>query len=205
MTPIIASLTSQRIARLMREHLRREFVALSKVPLTTRHCVHSCGVYALYYNGAHPLYGLLKEEACCEIPIYAGVTIGSLDKRLKDHQTSLDYASFDIQAFSCRIFPTTADLAKSAEDMLIKTYGPIWNQSLSGFGLHNPGKGRAAGKVSNWDLVHSGRPWVHQPTDAMAKLRLEAALAQTLLARLGALQTQNNMETESSDSGPGLP
>lgn len=187
MTPTTASLTSQRVAKLMRSHLRREFNKLSKVPLVTRHAVHECGVYALYYTGTQPLYAMLSNAICADIPIYAGVTMGSLEKRLKEHQASLAHAGFDTSASTCKIFPTTADLAKSAEDMLIATYTPIWNHALPGFGLHNPGKGRAAGKASNWDLVHPGRPWVHQPVDANVKAQIEGVLTTVLLARHQAL------------------
>lgn len=197
MTPSMASLTSQRVARLLRHHLQREFSALSKVPLLTRHVVNECGVYALYYTGANPLYAVLKNSLCSEIPIYAGVTTGSLDKRLNDHQTSLTRAAFDTHAFTCRIFPTTADLAKSAEDMLIKTYGPIWNSALSGFGLHDPGKGRSAGKVSQWDHVHPGRPWVQQSPENVEKERLESLLVQALTARYQSLHGPNVPENPS--------
>ena len=41
---------------------------------------------------------------------------------------------------------------------------PLWNSCIDGFGNHDPGSGRYAQAVSEWDSLHQGRPWVNKLT-----------------------------------------
>ena len=43
------------------------------------------------------------------------------------------------------------------ETGLIIEHQPLWNTTIQGFGVHDPGVGRINGKVSEWDSLHSGR------------------------------------------------
>jgi hypothetical protein len=48
------------------------------------------------------------------------------------------------------------------ESLLISMFSPLWNQTLDGFGNHDPGAGRCNQQRSSWDLVHPGRPWAQK-------------------------------------------
>lgn len=189
MVPVSPSSELLNIAVLARKQLNDEFACLTKVPLNIRHVVDTCGVYALYYGGNEPLYNLLLAAPLHETPIYVGVTMGSLHQRIQDHELSLKNAGFEVSKFQCRILPTPIDLAKSAEDMLLGQYKPIWNTVLRGFGLHNPGVGRQAGKTSAWDRLHPGRPWVTTSRDELEINRLQELVMIYLQERCAAMNT----------------
>ena len=64
-----------------------------------------------------------------------------------------------------------------AERFLIENFQPIWNVSVEGFGIHDPGAGRHEGQVSWWDTLHPGRKWgsslrqTRTPADVEVRLR----------------------------------
>ncbi|MDR1081628.1 MAG: Eco29kI family restriction endonuclease [Deltaproteobacteria bacterium] len=135
------------------------------------------GVYALYYNGAFRAYSLLveKDRGRCEYPIYIGKAAPpgtrkgvaeaednkALFSRLSQHASSVRNAEgLDVRDFSCRLMVVDDIWISLAEATLIRRFQPVWNIILDGFGNHAPGKGRAAGKISKWDIMHSGRPWI---------------------------------------------
>lgn len=131
-----------------------------------------------------PLAALNKDGAVTA-PIYIGMTkpaggrtgILSLSKakplynRLKQHRDSIvrahEYALengvedyIKAEDFYCRFMIIPDEywpLTGAFETGLISEHLPLWNRALSGFGIHNPGIGRAKGKVSEWDSLHPGR------------------------------------------------
>lgn len=129
------------------------------------------GIYALYYRGDAPFYAPLADAAD---PIYVGKAVppGSrkgrtvredhpaLRARLRNHLRSIgeagNLAPSDFRFRSLTVTPVWISLA---ERFLIDAYEPVWNVCLDGFGKHDSGRGRAAGKRSWWDTLHPGRPW----------------------------------------------
>lgn len=135
------------------------------------------GIYALYYCGAADPYqslGSHNVSEACSLPIYVGRARGPgarrgvspLDpvrdrllwsriqehKRSLSHVTNLDTADFKVRALV--VMPIWVPLA---EAMAIRRYRPLWNVSISGFGIHDPGSGRQLQKRSEWDHLHPGR------------------------------------------------
>lgn len=147
----------------------------------------AAGVYALYYQGDFPAYRLLVEknrDGSYEWPIYVGKAVpegsrkgGTLDnidpgtvlyKRLLDHAKSIEAAdNLDLADFRCRYLSVDDIWIPLTENMLIEKFRPVWNRILDGFGNHDPGKGRLAGKRSSWDCVHPGRAWADQLQPSM--------------------------------------
>jgi hypothetical protein len=62
-----------------------------------------------------------------------------------------------IEDFRCRFLVVEPLWIRMVERFLIEATRPIWNGCLDGFGLHDPGAGRAP-LVSWWDAMHPGRP-----------------------------------------------
>lgn len=141
------------------------------------------GVYALYYTGAHPLYGRYKtlNRLSYDFPMYVGKAVPEgwrqsrksdsetaqsieLYRRLREHSRSIDAGDgLNLDDFSCRfvIFEKEgSDMIGSIEAALIKINQPLWNSCVDGFGNHDPGKGRYEQACSDWDVVHTGRIWV---------------------------------------------
>jgi hypothetical protein len=52
-----------------------------------------------------------------------------------------------------------SDLIGTVEAALIRSYKPIWNSLIDGFGNHDPGSGRYEQAMSDWDVCHPGRSW----------------------------------------------
>lgn len=135
------------------------------------------GIYALYYSGRHDLYtSLALSPGREEKPIYVGkamspgVRIGGyglntppgavLFNRLKEHATSIKQArDLELDDFRCRYLVVDDIWIPLAETLLIEMYRPVWNTIVSGFGNHDPGKGRHRQQRSAWDTLHPGRPW----------------------------------------------
>ncbi len=136
------------------------------------------GVYALYYIGKSPLYKHLYEanRISFEQPIYVGKAVprgwrqarlqdasNELFSRLSEHYHSISQAdNLNIDDFRCRFMileDAAADLIGTVEASLIRQYKPIWNSCIDGFGNHDPGSGRYDQAKSDWDILHSGRPW----------------------------------------------
>ena len=131
------------------------------------------GVYALYYLGDYPLYHPLREVngGECRVPVYVGKAVSpgrrtgikttasnSLYKRLWEHLKSVRAASnLDENDFLYKVIAMDTDLVSWGEATLIGELEPVWNQLVSGFGNHDPGKGRYEQARSIWDQLHSGR------------------------------------------------
>lgn len=131
------------------------------------------GVYALFYAGKLPLYQPIKSPDATW-PIYVGkavppgarkgaratTTSRALFKRLREHRESIEASSnLSPDDFLCRYLVVTPLWITMAERFLIENFQPIWNVSIEGFGLHDPGKGRLEGQRSWWDVLHPGRVW----------------------------------------------
>jgi hypothetical protein len=140
------------------------------------------GVYAVFYFGDHPLYTRFRSPDCSR-PIYVGKAVPpgarkgsdeggsmsasrsssskSLHARLKEHAESITATSdLKIADFRVRYLVVVPIWITMAERFLIENFSPPWNRCIEGFGNHDPGKGRHAGKVSWWDTLHPGRAWV---------------------------------------------
>jgi hypothetical protein len=136
------------------------------------------GVYAIYYGGDFPAYQPISSEDC-KRPIYVGKAVppgarrgGLLDapagralyNRLREHAESIMQATnLDDEHFRCRYLVIEDIWIPLGETILINHTRPVWNFIVDGFGKHDPGRGRRAGRRSPWDELHPGRPWsVHE-------------------------------------------
>ncbi len=156
------------------------------------------GVYALFYNGAFPLYAPVCSPDNTH-PIYVGKAVPSggrkggtrttkgraLFSRLRQHAASIEATStLRVADFSCRYLVVTPLWITMAERFLLEHYKPLWNVNLDGFGNHDPGSGRHQGEITWWDALHPGRGWaarLRQTRDAAAaEQRVRAFLAGTL-------------------------
>lgn len=45
---------------------------------------------------------------------------------------------------------------------MIDFYRPLWNCTISGFGIHTPGSGRKKQARSVWDMLHPGREFAKE-------------------------------------------
>ena len=152
------------------------------------------GVYALFYTGSLAMYRSIRSPDA-SWPIYVGKAVPpgarkgaksmtphrALFQRLREHRESIDAASnLSSDDFLCRYLAVTPLWITMAERFLIENFQPIWNVSIEGFGLHDPGSGRYAGQRSWWDILHPGRAWSlrlkETRTVADAEKRAEAFL-----------------------------
>ncbi len=142
----------------------------------------SGGVYALYYVGDFEPYkrlAMVNNKEAVQ-PIYVGKAVppgwrtgrnkksnsADLNNRLAQHARSIRQTSnLDVDHFLCRFMvlnEVEGDLVVPVEAELIRTYRPLWNVSVDGFGNHDPGAGRYNQAISEWDVLHPGRYWVHR-------------------------------------------
>lgn len=138
------------------------------------------GIYAIYYIGDFAAYGLLaarNRHDRWQLPIYVGKAVPegarkgvaldietrALGRRIGEHAKSITEASnLSTNDFYVRWLVTEPIWIPLGESLLIGRYAPVWNTIVDGFGNHNPGKGRYAGMVSRWDVLHPGRAWAHK-------------------------------------------
>lgn len=122
------------------------------------------GVYAIYYIGKSNYYTKLYEQNRLGFvqPIYVGkavprgwrqarvASVGNesreLYRRLNDHANSINHVkNLKLDDFHCRFMileHAASDMIGTVEAALIRTYTPVWNSVIDGFGNHDPGKGR---------------------------------------------------------------
>jgi hypothetical protein len=149
-------------------------VAQSRQPLSEIARFYGSGVYAIYYNGKHPLYGPLSKS---ETPIYVGQaapTVSNartpseqgdkLSSRLEEHRKNICRATstIAIEDFEFRALVVQSGWETAAEDYLIHLFHPIWNSETSlvfGLGKHGDSANTRANKRSPWDTLHPGRTW----------------------------------------------
>lgn len=142
---------------------------------------NGAGVYAIYYRGAFPAYEdlALANEDAWEVAIYVGkavpkggrrglevaehTTTRALADRIRQHANSVRAASnLEIADFVVRWLVVEDIWIPLGESALIRRHRPVWNALVDGFGNHDPGKGRVAGKRPRWDTLHPGRTWAEK-------------------------------------------
>lgn len=157
------------------------------------------GVYALYCTastGPYAKFGREINRLEYKTPIYVGKAVppgwrqsrqlenvedtsSALSGRLRQHARSIEQGKGLTPAdFACRflIFEgVSVAMIAAVEASLIGLYTPLWNSVVDGFGNHDPGKKRAAGRLTQWDSLHPGRAWVSgmtgDPQDAKVVLK----------------------------------
>ncbi|MFZ1576337.1 MAG: Eco29kI family restriction endonuclease [Chromatiaceae bacterium] len=160
------------------------------LPLDNLESFEGAGIYAIYYTGAFPCYGLIAErnrDGQFAAPIYVGKAVpkgarkgGEIDAspgrvlhgRLRQHARSIEEASnLDGADFRCRYLIVDDIWIPLGESLLIAGFDPLWNKLIDGFGNHDPGSGRHAGLRPRWDVLHPGRPWADrcQPREESAE------------------------------------
>jgi hypothetical protein len=154
---------------------------------------HGTGVYAIYYIGKSKYYKNLFDLNRLEFsqPIYVGKAVpigwrqsrnineGSISHelfgRLREHSKSIEQTSNLILGdFYCRFMileNSESSLISTVEAGLVRHYKPIWNTYIDGFGNHDPGSGRYNQAKSEWDILHSGRPWADKCKGESASLK----------------------------------
>lgn len=179
------------------ESLARELMSSELMPLSDIEKFYGDGVYALFYCGDFPAYQELSDINFSDhgtFPIYIGkaspktLTGNELDtsavdtpragtrlydRVANDHRKSIEAATnLRVGEFYCRMLVLNAVWVPLTESALIARYVPVWNSIVPGFGNHAPGKGRVAGKISRWDILHPGRgrETATAPTDTYAQL-----------------------------------
>ena len=159
------------------------------------------GVYGLYYVGDFPDYAPLAAYNTPDArhPIYVGKAVpqgwrtgraadaerDDLHGRLREHAKSISQVeNLRLENFCCRFMilkGIEADLIAPVEAALIRTYCPLWNQTVAGFGLHDVGKERYNQIRTQWDTLHPGRTWTRKVTGAAPDREgIRAAIAQAL-------------------------
>jgi len=142
------------------------------------------GIYALYYIGTEHPYselGAFNRLSDCRMPIYVGrakdpgarqglspfepVTAPLLFARVQEHKRTIRavegsgtaHVPLRLDDFRARMLVCLPLWVPLAEAMAIRLDRPLWNASLSGFGIHAPGSGREEQRRSQWDQMHGGR------------------------------------------------
>jgi hypothetical protein len=143
---------------------------------------YGAGVYAIYYNGDHPVYAPISKT---ETPIYVGKADPAsssaktpreqeqkLYGRLADHRKmirTVEAYALDnslpnplrITDFECRRLVTATNAQMFAERHLISLFKPVWNSETRicwGISKHGDTEGRNNDR-SPWDVLHPGRKW----------------------------------------------
>lgn len=82
----------------------------------------------------------------------------ALRNRLAKHSRSIaEVSNLEVDHFSLRFLPVDVIWIPLGENMLVRNFGPVWNQVVEGFGINAPGKGRRDQRRSQWDVIHAGR------------------------------------------------
>lgn len=159
-------------ASVAQEMLRQPAVPLGNLPR-----FEGAGVYAIYYKGDFQPYAELAKvnKKKPTLPIYVGKAIpeggrtgvetgdakSRLRGRLQEHAGSIKKAvsTLKIEDFECRYLVVEDIWIPLGESLLISKFAPVWNTTVTGFGNHQPGKGRDGTIRPRWDELHPGRKW----------------------------------------------
>ena len=162
------------------ESIQRRFLAGPALALADqehRASARGAGVYALYYIGDFAPYRQIAARNAAgafALPIYVGKAIppggrvggisqaehaiGALRDRLRRHSQSIEQAqNLRLADFYFRNLVVDDIWIPLGENMLIETFRPLWNTSLSGFGSNPTGGPRSRQASSLWDTLHPGR------------------------------------------------
>lgn len=152
----------------------------ARIPLSDIKSFDGNGLYAIHYHGSGKLYDSVEyeQESLREGPIYIGKAVGARDaplnigsdfystalyRRLQGHVRSIEEASnLNLDDFSCQYVVMADVWAMLAEPYLLAALNPLWNTSITGFGVHDPGAGRYGARISAWDTLHPGRRWAEK-------------------------------------------
>lgn len=176
-------------ASVAQEMLRQPAVPLGNLPK-----FEGAGVYAIYYKGDFKPYAELAKvnKKAPTLPIYVGKAIpeggrtgvetgdakSRLRGRLQEHAGSIKKAvsTLKIDDFECRYLVVEDIWIPLGESLLISKFAPVWNTTVTGFGNHQPGKGRDGTIRPRWDELHPGRKWaagldtnVNAPANVVAR------------------------------------
>ena len=164
--------------------------------------IEGAGVYVIYYTGDFFPYkkvSVRNKDGKFGQPIYVGKAVpagarkglaefdasqgGALRARLEEHAESIRQVrgTLKIEDFWFRALVVDDIWIPLGESVLIRKFRPLWNHSVEGFGNHDPGAGRHKSKVSPWDTLHPGRPWVERLTGG-ARLTRDEVLKHIKLA-----------------------
>lgn len=165
--------------------IQSELLSVEPAPLAKCGEIQGAGIYVIYYRGAFAPYAPLAEANAKEFvkPIYIGKAIpkggrkGGLSKdsakgkalsdRLGQHAESVDQvANLKLEDFYFRHLVVDDVWIPLGENMLITTFGPVWNRAIDGFGNKDPGKRRATQFKSPWDVLHPGRKVMEKLADS---------------------------------------
>ncbi len=140
------------------------------------------GVYAIYCTAKIGVYKDFHDinRTSYDVPIYVGKAVPAgwrqarsantensesyeLNNRIREHGRSIEQgAGLKLNDYRCRFMileGAESDLIGTAEAALIRSYKPLWNSLIDGFGNHDPGSGRYEQAMSDWDVCHPGRLW----------------------------------------------
>jgi hypothetical protein len=184
-------------------------LAQPRVPLGSVKPTYGSGVYAIYFEGAHPLYDRISGT---ETPIYVGKADPSdgdastpreqgprLTGRLIEHAgtiaTAEQYAAelglsaglypIRLADFTCRRLVCATNAQLVAERHLIRMFWPVWNADTKacwGMSKHGDAAKTRRNKRSPWDVVHPGRAWAldAQLEDKLSVAEIEQRIASVL-------------------------
>ena len=165
------------------ELIGRTMLEQPRHPMTELARFYGSGVYAIYYKGDFPAY---KAISGTERPIYIGKADPAnpdagtaeeqeerLSRRLRDHVKSIraveEYSrennipgQLKLADFDCRYLVVKSAWQKTAEEYLINSFKPIWNNEMKicyGFGKHGDSSDTRSNTRSPWDTLHPGRRW----------------------------------------------
>ncbi|RKX43361.1 MAG: restriction endonuclease [Verrucomicrobia bacterium] len=143
---------------------------------------HGTGVYAVYCTAKTGVYRDFHDinRTSYDVPIYIGKAVPAgwrqarsanaensesyeLNNRIREHGRSIEQgAGLKLNDYRCRFMileGAESDLIGTVEAALIRSYKPLWNSLIDGFGNHDPGSGRYEQAMSDWDVCHPGRLW----------------------------------------------
>lgn len=190
------------------QSVARALMSAEPIPLAQITRFQGCGIYALTYTGDFPPYAALSEVnrstfAPYSWPIYVGkATAGAggrkglqgmygrdagtaLFKRVAKHRSSIEAArNLEVEAFQARLLTMPVVWVPMAESWAIRLYSPLWNSTVDGFGINDPGSGRYGSTRSMWDELHPGRSWYENMTPrsegvAVIESEVQRRLAET--------------------------
>ena len=138
------------------------------------------GVYAIYYVGKSHLYSevSLANRLSYDQPIYVGKAVSvpwiqeenysnskglELFGRLKEHVASINAArsTLKLEDFFVRyvVFEDNySEMIAQIEEKMIEQYKPVWNSCIEGFGNKGSEIKGCQWALTEWDVVHPGRP-----------------------------------------------
>ncbi len=182
-------------------------IAQPLIPLADILPGYGSGVYAIYYNGDHPLYHAISNS---ETPIYVGKADPANDDasttreqgarltaRLLEHAGTIATAeayvdqlpehlsAIRLADFTCRRLVCATNAQLVAEKHLIRTFWPLWNAETKacwGMSKHGDAATTRANKRSPWDVIHPGRAWAldKRLVDSLSLDEIRARVAATL-------------------------